>query len=264
MSATKTTDRAACPSELQLEAYLMKVASAVVAVEPHLATCARCLARVEAMERAGAEFRQYVFPATVGTVAERGSKQALWRRWTTLFALPGAAVAALLLVFLNVSPFDAALPPEDYVGVKGGLAFSVYAATGDGAVLVNDGAAVQPGASLRFRVGPSAPCRLWVVSVDGSSRVSRIFPASGEGGAWIADAGALPGGAVLDELEGPERLFTICTPSTLPYSEVERAVQRAAGGGMDAVRGAGVLSGLPPGTLQESVLLEKKLGPQKE
>jgi hypothetical protein len=134
---------------------------------------------------------------------------------------------------------------------------TVYTATLDGARSLADGSSVPASASLRFQVSVTRPCRLWVVSVDEQAAVSRLYPPSGEGGAEIRAAGALPGGAVLDGEAGPERIFGVCAQEPLPFAELERAVHASASGGAEAVRGARSLSGIPHGAVQTTLLLEK-------
>jgi hypothetical protein len=239
-----------CPSDLKLEAHLLDPERA--GIGPHLETCPSCRGRLEEMRRQGEEFRRFVYPATVDAVVERSRPRPWWRTWRVLVPVPVLAAAAL---FLLVVPRR---PPDDYLGVKGGVALAVYAATPAGVRLVADGTEVPASAALRFQVRSARPCRLWLVAVDATGTVSRLYPASGDEGAETARAGALPGGAVLDGRAGPERIYAACAPGSLPFSTVERAAREAAGGGEAAVRSAGALRGLPAGTLQETLLLEKR------
>ncbi len=240
-----------CPSALRLEAYLLD--PGVSPLGPHLASCARCQARLEGMRQLGEEFRREVYPATVGALVEGARPRRTARRWLIYLApLPAAAAAVLFLAVLRQWPRD------DYLGTKGGqLALSVFTQTSAGARVVADGEAVPAGAALRFRVRVSSPCRLWLVSIDGAGQVSRLYPAGGEGGAEVAGPGPLPGGAILDGRPGPERLYAVCTRQPLPFQELERAARVVAGGGEKAVRTARALPGLT-GALQGTLLLEKR------
>ncbi len=237
-----------CPTELELEAYLLGPAGS--RLEPHVETCARCREQLEEMRRLGEEFRREVFPATVDAVVERSTGRRV-PRWF-LVAAPLAAAAAVLL-------FVRGVPPPGYLGVKGGgLALTVFVQGAEGARAVADGQAIPAGAAVRFQVRPERACRLWIVSVDGAGQVSRLFPASGEVASSVAAGGALPGGAVLDGRAGPERIFAICTATPLAFGEVERSARAAAAGGDARVRSAGELAGLPRGATQATILLEKR------
>ncbi len=237
-----------CPTELELEAYLLGPAGS--RLEPHLEACARCREQLEEMRRLGEEFRREVFPATVDAVVERSAGRRA-PRWL-LAAAPLAAAAAVLLYVRGG-------PPPGYLGVKGGgLALTVFVQGAEGVRAVADGQAVPAGAAVRFQVRPERACRLWIVSVDGAGQVSRLFPASGEVAASVAAGGTLPGGAVLDGRAGPERIFAICTATPLEFGEVERSARAAAAGGDARVRSAGELAGLPRGATQTTVLLEKR------
>ena len=235
-----------CPTELELEAYLLGSAGPLA---PHVEGCARCRDQLEEMRRQGEEFRREVYPRTVDAVVARAARRGA-PRWL-LVAVPLAAAAAALLYVRTA-------PPPDYLGVKGGgLALTVFVHDGGGARALADGQPVPAGAALRFEVRPARACRLWIVSVDGAGQVSRLFPASGEA-ASVAGAGALPGGAVLDGRAGPERIYAICTPTPLSLPAVERAARAAASGGDRGVRAAGALEGLPREATQATVLLEKR------
>lgn len=238
-----------CPSDLKLEGYLMNAALSEAA--PHVAACERCRARLRQMEREGEDFRRFVYPATVGALQR--TRPPL--RWLGLSA-PAMALAAAAAVVLMARRG----PPDDYSGTKGAaLKLTVYAGSTTGARALNDREAVPASASLRFRVQPSAPCRLAIVSVDDGGQVSRLFPAAGEEGVNVAQPQALPGGAVLDGRVGPERIYAVCTPAPLPLSLLEEAVRAATPArGPGSIRTAGPLRGLPQGSAQTTLLLEKQ------
>jgi hypothetical protein len=152
-------------------------------------------------------------------------------------------------------------PPEDYLAAKGGntIGLAVFLQKGAGeARPARDGEVVSASAAVRFKVRPSRPCRLWVVSIDAAGQVSRLFPQEGEGGFDLRRISVLPGGAVLDGQPGPERFLALCTPVAVPYSRVEAAARTAMAGGAQAVRSVKAVPGMPAGTTQDSLLLEKK------
>jgi len=237
------------PSELALEAYLLDRTGANVA--PHLAGCERCRTRLARMEREGEDFRRFVLPATLDAVLEKNAPR---RRRTWLWLLGIAPVAAVAALIVAIRPSQ---PPEGYVGEKGGMSLVAYLGAPSGAKVVLDGQAVQASAALRFSVTPAGRCNLWVVSVDESGQISRIYPTLGEGGAPVSKQGALPGGAVLDGRAGLERFYAVCSPAPLRYEDLTKSVSAAVRGATEVRKGP-ALSGLPKGTRQVSLLVEKR------
>ena len=241
-----------CVSELALEAYLLDPKQA--GIKPHLDSCSICRARLSRMEREGEEFRRFVLPRTLDRVLEEhGSRRTGWRRWFALL-VPAGGIAAAAAALLLVSPE----PPADYLGAKGTpLAMRVWVGDAGGAREVADGGNVPPGARLRFQVAAGSPCRLWLVSVDARGDVSRLYPAQGDVAADLKGGATLPGGVALDDVAGPERLFAVCSAGALPIEAVERAARGAAAGGAEALRRSTRLEGLPTGTAQATLLVEK-------
>jgi hypothetical protein len=249
-----------CPSDLALESYLLDRQGAKAA--PHVGSCAECQARIARMEQEGKDFLRYVFPATVAKVEEAArQRRPSWTRWVLLLPVPAAAaVAALLLVQPGHAPESLGPPSDDAVQIKGGggLGLTVFLGAAEGAKALGEGEAVPAAAELRFKIQPTRACRLWVVSVDATGEVSRLYPATGEGGAEIAKGGPLPGGAVLDGRGGPERIFAVCSSAPLAYGDLKAAIQRAVSRGEQAVRANRVIPGLPDNTVQATVLIEKR------
>ena len=66
----------------------------------------------------------------------------------------------------------------------------------------------------------------------------------------------LPGDAKLGGDEGPERIYAICTREPMPMLALAVSLQDQATGDDDRVRRAGRISGLPPGSLQATLLVE--------
>ena len=237
------------PSELALEAYLLDRETSKAA--RHVEGCEHCRARLARMEREGEDFRRFVLPATLDAVLEKNAPQKR-KAWIWLIGL--APVAAAAAIFVAIHPGE---PPEGYVGEKGGMSLVAYLGAPGGAKAVVDGQVVKPGSALRFSVAPRAHCNLWVVSVDESGQISRIYPADGEGGAPVSKQGPLPGGAVLDGRAGLERFYGVCSPAPLLYEEVTKSVRAAIRGPEDVRKGPG-LPGLPKGTRQVSLVVEKR------
>ncbi len=241
-----------CASELALERHLLDPRHS--RIDLHLRSCPACRARLARMEREGEGFHRYVHPRTIDRIlAAQAARKPAWRRWATLLLPAGGLAAAATAALLLVSP----IPPAGYTGEKGTpLAMRVWVGDADGAREVSDGGAVPLGSRLRFRVAAGRPCRLWLVSADAQGDVSRLYPAQGD--AAVVQGGAtLPGGVALDDVAGPERLFAICSPDPVPLEKVEQAIRRAAPGGAEAIRRPVRLDGLPSGTTQATLLVEK-------
>jgi hypothetical protein len=248
------------PSDLALEGYLMERDRSKIA--PHVGSCDTCRGRIARMEREGQEFLQYVFPATVEKIEEAAArgKRPAWLRFAYFVPVPLAGLAVALFIALSPGQ-NMTGPGEDYIGVKGAggtLGLTVFLGAVEGARPVRDGEAVPANSALRFSVRAAKPCQLWVLSVDGQGDVSRLYPTTGDRAAELKRGGALPGGAVLDGKPGPERIFAVCSPEAVPYQNIARAAQAAVDHSESAVRSVGVIPGLPDGTAQATVLIEKK------
>ncbi len=243
---------ARCPSDLALESHLLDPARSSLA--PHLDACGRCQSRLAQMREQGDEFRRFVFPATVAAVEEAAAPRR--RRLSFLFAPVGAmaALAAALLVFVKIS--DPEGPAAGYLGVKGGdVRLTAFVQAEGGARALEDGAAVPPAAALRFQVNAARDCYLWILSVDARGQVSRLYPPKGTPPSKHA-AGPVPGGAVLDGEAGPERLYAVCAPESMAWSDVKRAAPAA--DGPEKVRAARPLGEPLSGAMQATLLIEKR------
>ncbi len=241
-----------CPTDLALECHLLDPAASPIAA--HLSSCEPCRARLARMEEEGERFRRFVFPATVDRVEEAARRRPV--RWWIAVLSPVPAVAALVTVILAVG---APGPREEYVGVKGGggLGLSAFVQDAGGARTVPDGGTVAANAALRLRVRTLAPCRLFVLSIDGRGTVSRLDAGGPQGLPLAAGRHDLPGGVELDGAAGPERLFAVCTPAGGSWPDVEKAGRAAAAGGAGTVRRSARLGSLPAGAAQTTLLLEK-------
>jgi len=238
------------PSELALEAYLLDGDASPAAA--HVAQCEHCRARVARMEREGEHFRRFVLPATLDSVVEKNAPR---RRSPWVWVLAAAPAAAAVALFFSLRPGE---PPEGYTGEKGGMSLVAYVNAPGGAKTIDEGEAVRPSAALRFTVGAAGHCNLWIVSVDETAQVSRIYPAEGGVGAKISgNRVTLPGGAVLDGRPGLERFYGVCTPDPVTYDKVVQCVRDAVQTAADVRKGP-ALSGLPNGSRQASLLVEKR------
>jgi hypothetical protein len=229
-----------CLDDLALEKALLSEPDAAQAT--HLEACASCAHRLSVMRSQGEDFRRFVFPHTVDAVVSSTRP----KRWWPL-VLP-VAVALGLAVWVAVPRG----PPADYVGLKGqSVGLAVFSVDDAGAaVRLQDGSHIRADASLRFQAKPDAPCYLWLVTLDDRNHVSRLYPVDGPP-PLVEGATTLPGGAMLDGVVGPERVFAVCSHKPLPFDVITSA---ARGLSADAVRR---LHRLELDGAQGTLLLEK-------
>jgi hypothetical protein len=206
------------------------------------------------MEEEGNEFSKSVYPSTIDAVlARHGRNPRVWLR-PALWLVPAAGLAASVLLIAR-NPH----PQSDYTGTKGDpVELSTFTNDTGVARALSDGATVSANAKLRFKFRTALTCQLWIISVDGSGEVSRVFPEAGSAGATVSGALELAGGALLDGKSGPERLFAICSPGGLGFGQIAQAARAAIPPGEASVRRQKAIGGLPPGTLQTTLLLEKE------
>lgn len=168
-----------------------------------------------------------------------------------------AALAAALPLLVRLH--DAAIPDRGDVGLGGSEArlvrLTAYVNAEGGARALEDGAAVPPAADLRFQVSAAGDCFLWILSVDAKGKISRLYPPQGTPPTRHS-SGAVPGGAVLDGAAGPERLYAVCAPEPVEWSDVRRAAPRVEGA--DSVRRARAFGEPLAGVPQATLLLEKR------
>jgi hypothetical protein len=83
-----------------------------------------------------------------------------------------------------------------------------------------------------------------------------LYPAPGEEAPLVSGSTVLPGEAKLGGDEGPERIYAICSREPMPVLALAVSLKDQATGDDDRVRRAIRISGLPPGTLQATLLVE--------
>jgi hypothetical protein len=238
---------ARCPSDLRLEEYLLDPGSSGVA--PHVDSCETCRGRIARMTAEGDEFRQYVFPATVDAVVASAARRR--PSWLGLL-LPVAATCAAALLFV-VRP----VAPEAVLAAKGEvLRMQVLAATPGGVQPVANGALVPPKTPLQIQVESTVACRLKVMAADCEGHVTVLHPAAGEESTLVTSSGPAVIQAVLQGDEGPERVYAVCSREPLPLLALAINLKDQSTGDDDRVRRAARISGLPPGTLQATLLVE--------
>jgi hypothetical protein len=236
-----------CPSDLALEALWLRETAAVEAHGAHVAGCAACAHRIDWIRETDARFHAQVYPATVRAVTAAARPPARRRaRLLWLSALPAAAALAMVV-------WTSPVPPPGYVGVKGDpVALEVFTEEAGTVRRLVDGDRIPAAAGLRFVA--RAPGRsVLLFTVDAAGKVSRLAPPPGAPAP--AATGLLPGGARLDGVPGPERIFAVFLDGGTTPEDVERtARERFAGGDAARVR---ALGRLPIAMEQASLLLEK-------
>lgn len=232
------------PTDLELERALM---GERVPAAAHLSGCEQCAPRVAWMKELGLEFDAHVYPRLKARVVDQAVTPPR-RWWPYVAALVPAAAAALLFVLVPRGP------GRDYVGVKGGNTGTLEVYLGDGSTgrRLQPGDVVHPHDGLRFFV--IAPAHdAFVFTVDATGRVSALYPE--QGGAPVHADGLLPGGAVLDDVTGPERVFAVFPTRPMMFDDVQAAAAQAfAHPSAQTVR---EVERLPLDAPQQSLLLEK-------
>lgn len=239
-----------CPSDLDLELWLSGAAAAKERLSPHLEGCAACKARLAWAEDAARAFaagplvrtREAVVDRTLGPRAAWGG----FRFWVPALGLAAAALLAFVAVPQG--------PPEGYVGLKGStpaLGLEVWRGVEGHGERLAPGAKVSPGDGLRFSlVGPSR--KIWLFTVDARGELSLLSPADGRQPREVS--GVLPGGAVLDDVLGPERVFAVDAEAVGSLEALRALVKETYGADPAKIRG---VDRLPIDGAQDSVLLEK-------
>ncbi len=245
-----------CIDDVTFEEHLLGLGSPAAA--EHVRSCANCQARLLVDEKSAEHFRKFVFPRTVDAVVASQVKS-LPRWW---FAMAAAAACVLLLGFIPlIKRLTLTEPGDDYTGTKGAsesgsFSLTVYTPLETGVAALRDGERVAAAAPLRFEVSTPEPCALWLISVDDSGTVSRLFPTEGDEGAAVNGFQSLPGGVVLDGRTGSERFFALCSVAPLSYAQVLSAAKDF-GALLPSKTAAPKLAGLPEGTLQDTLRLDK-------
>ncbi|GEN13230.1 hypothetical protein SAMN05443572_11923 [Myxococcus fulvus] len=205
MNAARTSQ---CPSDLTLEEHLLRPNPATAR---HITGCAHC----QSWERAAAEASGAFARQHPRWMAK--ARPSPLRRWAPLLAT--AALAAVALVLLH------APSPELPRYATKGDELTVYIGGQGAPRAATQGEHVRPGESLRFQVAPGAAAFVWIASVDATGAVSRLVPAEGTTPLAVDGTQVLPGSAVLDAAEGPERIWAVISPEPLGWTVVEQALQ---------------------------------------
>jgi len=217
-----------CPSDYALEESLVDPATDAAR---HAASCADCARRLARMEEQRLLFRNFVRPATLDSILEHAPGANLHRRWWWggVGVLAASAMGLALVVVRPAAETEHVKGPRNGPVVAHGnpLLLQVFASHEGAVHQAASGDEIPARAALRFRVAVPSPCQLSIVSIDGAGTVSHLYPSGGSTKAVPAGNSELEGGAQLDGVPGPERLFAVCTPEPLPQEVLGETVRSA-------------------------------------
>jgi hypothetical protein len=212
-----------CPSEFALDEVLSHGASPVVTT--HVNECQDCQQRVAGRRADAQQFAAFAPEIWRKLDIVRTPR---WRRWLpALLVAPAALAAAFALLLLARAPGRNHLQAPD-VGPKGGFGLAVAAQRGSELFMADAAHPVRAGDELRFIPSGAAKGQfIAIVSVDGHRELTLFYPARPDGNSLpLPPAGqALPGGIILDDAPGPERLFVVVSARPLRGAEVQAAIR---------------------------------------
>jgi hypothetical protein len=209
--------------------------------DAHFETCTDCsrarqgVARIvsllgEARHRPPAGWQAAVLAHPDPGRATPASPPRARRRWP--LAAAALAVAGLVLLV------GRGRQPDPYLAAKG-ASLTIVRRQGTGAHIVGAGEAVRAGDELRFIVGGPALDEypfLVLGSVDGTGEFSPFYPFERTGRSLLRPRPGepLPGGIILDDAPGAERIVTVLSARRLTVEEVARAARSAVASGHEA------------------------------
>lgn len=193
-------------------------------------------------------------------------KRAPRRRWHLVLASLAAPALVALAIVASARGYLARPSPvpdshESAFGIKGPGGLRLFARRGESVFPVDEGQRMMPGDALRFVLEPTAYPYLLIASVDGDGRASVYFPFDGEASAHVPTGSALEapaGSVILDQSQGPERIFAIWSEEAVSSNVVVTALSQLGSKGHQAIRETTAL-GLPA-TFEQSILIEKSRG----
>jgi hypothetical protein len=212
---------------LETRAFAPEGAASAPEVEHHLRACDSCRERVAALREERTRFlRERPASAFVSRVLERQPRTAWWTRPFWAFGVLPMAVAAALVLLL-VRPGDSA-PPVRLKGLAGLSLELLVSHEGAAARAVAEDEPLGPGDVLRFRVTVPGEGHVFIANLDEAGHFTRYFPLAGARGAPLeGGAHLLPGGVVLDDARGEERITVFFSPEPLEERDVEAALRGA-------------------------------------
>jgi hypothetical protein len=169
----------------------------------------------------------------------------------------GLATACAALV-LTVRPVARrADGTRDDLRVKGEPSMDVFRRHGGAVSVLSDGAHVEPGDALRFRLQPAGHRWVLVASIDSAGRSTVYVPFGGATSAQVAADRLFDsdGSITLDDTRGPERVFALFSDRPITSGEATRALADIGRQGPAGIRSTRRLK--IAAESQRSLLLEK-------
>jgi hypothetical protein len=227
-----------CPSEYALDDYWLARERNTHPIHSHVQGCQRCQRRLAEYESIASLPRSSMPELSVrglsGNLSGGRFERALTRwltpprgRWRLVVA--GSAVAVVVVgMFWSASELVQRDGEGQYLGVKGRIALEIYCRREDRVFPVDPGARLFPDDMLRFVPSVPQPGYLMVISVDENGQPSLYYP-MGQEIAQTTSGGRtpLPGSVILDESEGPERIFFLYSRDPFDFSSVRQGVAAA-------------------------------------
>jgi hypothetical protein len=236
----------ACLSEFALDDLILNGdGGASHGAASHLQGCAACQHRYEERQAFLEQFER-LQAGPLWRATRRGYERRRWSRRAFALGVPSGLAVACALVFLLHSGES---PSGSYFGAKGAGALEIHCRRADRTFTLRPNDTVEPGDELRFVPRPvsSALHYVQVASIDGTHRYTPFYPSDLTASSLPLPSPGQPldGSIRLDSAPGPERLFFVFSPVSLPAAEVEQAARQHVTD-LQAVRdisGAEVVSG---------------------
>jgi hypothetical protein len=228
-----------CPSDFTLDDLDIHHRAVPSELAEHFAHCPRCTERRARRSLRCDEFRREMAGQLWPAIERRRGRFWRWRLWLGVPTL--AVTAAVALFFVRPSP-------RGYTAAKGPPEVEVICRRNERTFTLTSDHPLAQGDELRFRPRGGPPSARYIVigSVDGSGRYVPFYPPSTSGFSvpLPAPGEALPGGILIDDVPGPERLLIVLSAQPIPVTGLVPLAEAAAGrlGAIAAVAGQDVVS----------------------
>jgi hypothetical protein len=192
----------------------------------HLKGCAACQHRHEERRSFMDQFER-LQAGPLWQATRRGYERRRRSRRAFALGVPTGLAVACVLAFLSRGWES---PSGSYLGAKGAGALEIHCRRADRIFTLRPSDTVQSGDELRFVPRPASPSLHYVqiASIDGTHRYTPFYPSDLTAFSLPLPAPGQPldGSIRLDSAPGPERLFFVFSPVSLPAAEVEQAARR--------------------------------------
>jgi hypothetical protein len=219
----------ACLSDLRIDMWLAGdlLADGSALARAHLASCATCTARVEAIRAV----REGTAPSVTAGLeglrrAAADKRPPAASRWRVRLWTGAMATGALLLVVATGRHREHA-SVDGSTRIKGGAHLGFYVSHNGDLRRGGPGEFVNPGDRVRFTLTTQGPFHVAVIGVDAAGAVTVFYPADGQPpGALPAGRDvALPRATELDATLGPETITAFFCEAPVDLVAAQRALQ---------------------------------------